>query len=125
VTYTNHGHHVPGTPYLGSIPDNEISFCGGTNDCPQCIQEAVVALREQAEENDTVPENFSPYVANVMEKTEELRRLIVGAFQNSRERSLALTNIEQGEHWLGKCTPADPVQADYIQEQLDAEASYR
>jgi len=52
---------------------------------------------------------ISPYLVAIGEKFEEIRQLIGKNFLNSRERSLALTDLERTELWLTKCQEVESV----------------
>lgn len=43
MTYTRHGHHIPGTPGDNDLP-TIIAKCGGPNMCVQCYSDAVARL---------------------------------------------------------------------------------
>jgi hypothetical protein len=103
--YTTHGYHIAGTKFLATVPESQVAPCGGPDVCGECEAEAFKQL------GDRGPEELASlaYTTVIEEKIEELNQLIVGAYANSRERSLAITNIEQGGLWLEKCTPADQV----------------
>lgn len=92
--YTKHGHHIPGTQRLGSIPSNEIEACDPKT-CEQCLAE--ISAAQVAEET------AFHYAVAIAELFEALRHEIKAHYSNSRERSLVLTNIDQGELWLTKC----------------------
>lgn len=51
----------------------------------------------------------SPYLVVIGEKFEELRNLINRNYLNSRERSLALTKLDESDLWLTKCQEAGSV----------------
>ena len=51
----------------------------------------------------------SPDLVAIGETFEELKRLIIGRYKNSRERSLVSTKLDEAELWLTKCEAADPV----------------
>lgn len=61
------------------------------------------------EENDDQISRINPYRVAVGEKIQELRDLYGAIFVNSRERSLAVTNLDQSELWLTKCEEVNPV----------------
>jgi hypothetical protein len=44
------------------------------------------------------------------EYLEEVSRLVVGQYKNSRERSLVLTKLEEAGLWMTKCEPAEKVE---------------
>jgi hypothetical protein len=40
---------------------------------------------------------------------EEVGRLVVGQYRNSRERSIVLTKLEEAGLWMTKCEPAEQI----------------
>lgn len=48
-----------------------------------------------------------PQPGSIAERIEQLRDAISHTFAHTRERSLALTNLEQAELWLLKAKPED------------------
>lgn len=40
MTYTTHGHHIPGSPTEDEKPDVPRARCGGTSLCPVCKKDA-------------------------------------------------------------------------------------
>lgn len=98
--YTTHGHQIPGTADLGvELPGHEVVPCGGPPSCEVCQADAVNAYAE----NETAKENAFHYAVAVAELFEALRQEVKKNYQNSRERALVLTNVDQAELWLTKC----------------------
>lgn len=46
--YTQHGHHIPGTPILDYDMhlSRKINLCGGIEICAQCMEDVKTALKE-------------------------------------------------------------------------------
>jgi hypothetical protein len=45
---------------------------------------------------------------------EEVGRLVIGQYKNSRERSIVLTKLEEAGLWMTKCEPAEKVVASEV-----------
>jgi len=95
--FTTHGHHIPGTERLGTIPSSEIEACDPKT-CDQCIAETTLADVKQVAE-----ETAFHYAVAVAELFEALRQEVTKHYAKSREQSLVLTNLDQAELWLTKC----------------------
>lgn len=94
MTYTTHGHHIPGTERLGTIPSSEIEACDPRT-CEQCVAETAAA-----QVNAEVTFHYAVAIAELFEA---LRHEIKGHYLKSRERSLVETKIDEAELWLTKC----------------------
>lgn len=46
MTFTSHGHYIPGTPVTNDPPENR-ARCGGVKICRKCNEEAVTVLEAQ------------------------------------------------------------------------------
>lgn len=117
MTYTRHGHHIPGTPYLASVPASEIGNCGGPHsdtDCKPCIQDAVAALADQ---DKRVKDLASAVSLTMTEEVERLRQKATELYPRSRELSLAITKLDEFELWLIKCQLLYPDLPGYVQDQ--------
>lgn len=69
------------------------------------------SFKEFAAERDeeiTTIGKFNPYLFVITNKIEDIRNLIKKNYLNSRERSLALTKIDEAELWLTKCQETKP-----------------
>lgn len=47
MTFTSHGHHVPGTPHTTSLGEVVAGGCGGVRECDECIHEAANIYYDQ------------------------------------------------------------------------------
>lgn len=57
---------------------------------------------------DDIDTPVNPYAYMILEKIEGIRDLVKKNYVNSRERSLALTKIDESELWLTKCQVLKP-----------------
>lgn len=91
MSYTSHGHAIPGLIQLGK-PKQVIS-CGGPGVCVDCSLESCSAL---------IQTDIKPYPLPDTIGQNELHflRLKINMLPQSRERSLALTKLDEAEMWL-------------------------
>lgn len=47
MTFTSHGHHVPGTPHTASLGEVAAGGCGGVRSCDVCIHESAQIYYDQ------------------------------------------------------------------------------
>jgi hypothetical protein len=94
MMFTTHGHHIPGTERLGTIPSSEIEACDPRT-CETCQGEIALANVDK--------EIAFHYAVAVAELFEALRQEVTKHYAKSREQSLVLTNLDQAELWLTKC----------------------
>lgn len=102
MAYTDHGHHIPGTPEE-SEPIIR-ARCGDPGICAPCSREA--ALSSPAGIGHEICLTCSTRQAREPAKVFEQLRGLAREYEPSRERELFVTNLKQAEFWLNQCVPA-------------------
>lgn len=87
MVYTTHGYHIAGTQLLGTIPESEVSGCGGPMECAECQREAITS-------------SYEDFVAEGLKAS---RQFIKHSYEDSGERSHALRSLDETELWLSRC----------------------
>lgn len=80
MTFTKHGHNIPGTP-VAEVPE-ESRPCGGLTGCDECIQESAKVYYNQLNETkefiQELPLNSKIFVEVALEVQHEKRMVNIG-----------------------------------------------
>lgn len=83
MTYTSHGHHIPGSPTNDEVSQPKVARCGGPSLCKLCQREAAQWRAEAISGPDLTPDGIATQVADIRANND---RFVESA---GREASLA------------------------------------
>jgi hypothetical protein len=105
MTFTTHGHHVPGTPHTTSLGEVVAGGCGGVRECDTCIHESAQIYYDQMNSTKQLiaelPLNTQIYVECELQVQHEKRMYTIGKALVDME-ALKKIKVEATEnHQLG------------------------
>lgn len=86
MTYTKHGHHIPGTVKNGSLGSQTVARCGGVRLCKECIDDAAHVYLDEIVKQETLLQEISPDQRKIDNVDPQIQaRVLVEQYLNTNE----------------------------------------